>query len=175
MTTRARWLLPAGAVIAIGLAAFISLRGGDQPQPLSDLERAQRAGERAGSASEQIVANLRRIEANLQSGKGVSEGSATIRDLTARQRESLENLVGLLKDQLATLRRTKNSLEETQRSAANVGRLGAQQLAVLERTLAALRSLEEDVGFSTRTSGELSRLALYGARLAEDSQKRFGP
>lgn len=175
MRNRSARLLPVGALAAVVLAAFIGLRGEDEPQALDDLQRAQRAGEAAGSASERIVANLERIEANLRSGAGVSDKSGTIRDLTERQRRSLEQLVGLLRDQLETLRRTKRSLENTQRSAANVGRLGAEQLAILRRTLDALRSLEEDVEFATRTSGELSRLALYGARLAEDSQKRFGP
>jgi hypothetical protein len=161
------------ALGAIGSAVVISFSQGEEPEPLQDLQRAQQAGERAGAASRRIVANLERIESNLQQGAGLSDETGTIRDLTSRQSRSLENLVDLLSDQLETLQRTERTLRGTQRSAADVGRLGATQLDVLRRTLAALRQLEGDVRFSTRTSGELSRLALYGARLAEDSQKRF--
>jgi hypothetical protein len=148
----------------------------DGSDALRDLERARQAGEQAGNAGDRIVANLDRIEENLQAGAGLSDKSDEIHDLTDRQRKSLESLAGLLREQLATLKATKRSLEETRRSAAGVGKLGARQLAILRRTLAALKDLKVDVAFSTRTSGELSRLAVYGARLAEDSQRSFsGP
>ncbi|HYI46226.1 MAG TPA: hypothetical protein VE174_12285, partial [Actinomycetota bacterium] len=107
-------------------------------------------------------------------GAGISDKTDEIHDLTTRQHKSLENLVVLLREQLATLERTTRSLEETRDTAADVGRLGARQLAVLRTTLDALERLRGNVEFATRTSGELSRFALYGARLAEDSQKRFG-
>ena len=172
-TTR---LLPIVAVVAIAGAVALGLRGGDEPEAVTDLRRAREAGEQVGSASRRIVENLERIESNLRAGADISEKGSTIHDLTTRQQRSLENLVGLLREQLDTLRRTKSSLEGTRRSASEVGELGAEQLRILQRTFAALEDLKADVGFATRTSGELSRLALYGARLAEDSQRRFeGP
>lgn len=168
------WLLVILAVLAIGAASFLALSRDEEPKALRDLGRAQEAGERAGSASDRIIANLERIEKNLAVGAGISDKTDEIHDLTTRQRRSLENLVVLLREQLATLEKTTRSLEETRDTAADVGRLGAEQLAVLRTTLDALERLRGNVEFATRTSGELSRLALYGARLAEDSQKRFG-
>jgi hypothetical protein len=167
------WILPAAAGIAITIAATLAFNQEDQPTAVSDLQRAQEAGARAGSAGERIVANLERIEENLQAGAGISEKSDEIHDLTTRQRRSLENLVGLLREQLDTLEKTKRSLERTRDTAASVGRLGAKQLAILRRTLGSLERLRGNVVFATRTSGELARLAVYGARLAEDSQRRF--
>lgn len=168
-----RWVLPGLAVLAIGTAAVIALAQPEEPDALRDLQRAQEAGERAGSASDQIVANLERIESNLHAGVGLSEKTDQIHDLTERQGKSLENLADLLRDQLNVLRETTESLEGTHTSARGIGRLGAEQLAILNRTLGHLRELRSSAAYATRTSGELARLAIYGARLAEDSQKRF--
>ena len=167
------WLLPTLAILAIATAGLIALTRSEEPAALRDLERAQEAGESAGSAGENIVANLERIEDNLEAGADLSDKSDEIKDLTTRQRKSLEALVVLLRDQLDTLERTRASLKETRDTAADVRRLEAKQLAVLRTTLDALERLRGNVAFATRTSGELSRLALYGARLAEDSQERF--
>ncbi|HWL65830.1 MAG TPA: hypothetical protein VNP73_07640 [Actinomycetota bacterium] len=168
------WLIPLVAVALIGTAAAIGLGQDDEPAAVQDLERVQSAGERAGDAGQRIIENLERIEANLKEGAGLSDKTGEIHELTTKQRESLERLATLLRGQLQTLRSTKESLEGARRSASDLKRLGREQLVILRRTVAAVRSLRSDAEFATRTSGELSQLALYGARLAEDSQRRFG-
>jgi hypothetical protein len=167
------WLIPVVAVALIGAAAAIGLTQVDESEPVRDLERVQEAGGRAGSAGSRIVANLERIERNLREGAGLSKKGDEIHALTTRQRKSLEELVVLLRGQLDTLRQTKRSLEGARRSAEDLRRLGRRQLDILQRTVGAVRALRADAEFATRTSGEVSRLALYGARLAEDSQRRF--
>ncbi len=149
---------------------------GDPPEELEQLERASEAGEQAQSTSADIVDNLERIAANLESGKNFPEQSDEIQGLTRRQEQSLRDLAGILRSQLDSLRDTQRSLRGTRSAVTGVARLGAEQRALLDRALAALERIEAFAQSASKRSADFAWRALYGARLAEDSRDSFsGP
>ena len=165
----------AAAVLGGGATAALVLRS-DRPAALDQLDRAARAGDEAQEATNRLTDNLDRIAANLKAGAGLSSQSDEIEDLTRDQRRSLTKLAALLRSQLASLRQTERSLRGTSKSSAGVAALGERQTRVIARALAALRRVKGYARTAGAASGRIARLAVYGARLAEDSQKAFsGP
>jgi hypothetical protein len=175
-----RQRIPRKAVVAGSIAALVAvtavavaLARSSPPRALDDLERAERAGQSAQEQSARIIASLRDIARNLEAGTKLSEQSDEIHALTDRQRRSLEDLIAVLRDQLESLGQARQTLEGTGRAASGVARLGARQAALVERGVDALRRIKEFARGSTAISARLARRALYGARLAEDSRRRF--
>lgn len=175
MTQRARIILLAcvAGMLAAGGVASLALRG-DAPAALADLERLQAAGDEARITSAEIAANLERIASNLERGAALPEASAEIRELTLRQRASLDELAGLLRDQLETLNRTAAALDDTRSSTDHLAGLSARQVDILSATVAALDRLERLAASASATSADVARAARYGARLAESSARYFG-
>ena len=171
---RNRWRWVAGVVAALGVAVLVlNVVRSDPPGDLEQLERASQAGERAQQTSTEIVDNLERIAANLEAGKGFSEQSEEIQELTRRQQRSLRDLAGILRSQLDSLRDTQRSLRRTRSAVTGVARLGAKQQALLDRALDALDRIEAFAERASDRSADFAWRALYGARLAEDSRDSF--
>lgn len=172
MTTRTKIVaLGVAATLAAGAVA-LALRSGP-PEALGDLERAQQAGETARSRSADITDNLDRISANLRAGAGLGSKSAAIRALTERQRDSLTALVGLLRSQLGAIESSARIVGQTQTSTTNLARLSERQAEMVRRAVTALQRLRDLAAEAGALSADLARLAVYGARLAEDSQEAF--
>ena len=173
MTNRKR-LIAVGAIVALAAGvAFLLLRDSDKPQALQDLERAQEEGAEAQSNSDRITARLEELADNLAAGEDLTSQSDRIGELTARQRESLEDLVDILEGQLDALERSTGSLEGTESSTETVADLSQAQARLLRRAVAALRELEDAARESSTFSADVARQAKYAARLAEDSQHSF--
>jgi hypothetical protein len=172
-----RWVV--AIVVAVALAgtgtAVLLLRGG-KPAALEDVERAQRAGTEAQRETRRLTENLDRIASNLEAGADLSSQSAEIEDLTNAQGRSLEKLAALLRGQLRSLQKTVASLKGTKSSSAGVARLGERQTRIVAHAVAALRRLEDLAREAGATTARITRQTIYGARLAEDSQRAFsGP
>ena len=163
-----------GIVLAALLAggAVVAARSGP-PGIVEDLEDVESAGSDAARQTERIIANLDAITTNLEAGEGMSTYSKKIHKLTDLQRSSLEELIGVLREQLVTLDRTRSTLVTTSRSAQGVARVGAEQAASIKRSVALLQRLRALIAETHDTSSRLSQRARYAARLAEDSQRRF--
>ncbi|MGH2755513.1 MAG: hypothetical protein ACRDLB_13930 [Actinomycetota bacterium] len=172
MTNRTRLAIGAGLAIAIGLGGLL-LSDADTPEVVSDLERAQEESEKARSNSERITERLRAIAENLAEGEDLSGQSDSIGRLTERQRESLEELVGILEGQLDALERSAGSLAGTQTSTDTVADLSETQARLLRRAVASLRRLEAAAKRASAFSADVATRARYAARLAEDSQESF--
>jgi methyl-accepting chemotaxis protein len=163
-----------GALVILGTAAVAALVvTGDDPGPLEDLERADRAGAAAQRATRALSENLDRIAENLAAGADLSGQGQEIHELTERQRGSLEDLAALLRGQLRSLRATAGELRATQQSSNQVARLGERQTALVKRAVDALRRLRDLARSAGETSTEIARQSVYGARLAEDAQRAF--
>jgi len=171
---------PLNRKVAAGVALVALLAGGGvlaarsgPPQVVEDLEDVERAGSAAQRQTERIIANLDAIAANLEAGAGMSTYSERIHRLTNLQRGSLEDLIGVLRQQLVTLDRTRHTLITTSDAARGVADTGRDQAASVRRSVALLRELRALVRRTHGTSSELAQKARYAARLAEDSQRRF--
>jgi methyl-accepting chemotaxis protein len=162
-------------VLALALGGFVVARSIGKPEPIKDLEAAGEAGEDAQAQTRRIIANLEDIADNLEAGQDLTEQSSSIHDLTERQARSLRELIGVLKEQLRALERTRSTLGETEEAAAGVAELGARQKAVIQRSVAALQELQGYIKDATRKSARFAQQARYGARLAEDSRDHFRP
>jgi hypothetical protein len=171
---RKRAVFIGGAVIVAGALAFVGWRAFSNPPPeVHQLERAQKQGERAQSASARITENLNEIAENLKKGAELGSQSHKINALTEAQQRSLAGLVGLLKRQLSSVSKTTSSLAGTKQSAAEVARISRAQADVINRAVASLRRLRDYAATAGDASAKLTRLAVYGARLAHQSQKDF--
>lgn len=168
-----RWIVVGAAFLLLAGGGALLVLGGDKPAPLRQLDEAQRSGDAAQDATERLTDNLERIADNLAAGSDLSAQGAEIQELTTEQRRSVEELAALLRAQLHSLDETVGSLKGTKRSSAAVAELGERQAAVVARAVAALRRLEELAGSAVASTGRVARQALYGARLAEDSQRSF--
>jgi hypothetical protein len=170
------WLVALGLVVAAGAALAVeSLTDDDRPAALRQLERAQEAGEGTQEQSQRVLENLESIIENLEQGADLPQQSDEIHDLTVKQQESLEDLADVLCAQLEALKRTKAALQGARRSVGGVTRLGERQEDLVQDAVVALRRL---TGFARTASGmslTFARNAVYGARLAEDSEKAFRP
>jgi len=174
MTKRTRLLAAAAAVgLAAGLAFFL-LKDADKPEAISDLERAQEESAEAQSNSDRITARLEELAENLSAGEDLSSQTDRIGELTQRQRESLEDLVGILEGQLEALKRSSGSLEETGSSTETLADLSQEQARLLRQAVGSLRRLEAAARRSSAFSADVATQARYAARLAEDSQRSFG-
>jgi ABC-type transporter Mla subunit MlaD len=160
------------SVAAVAVAVAIA-RSPSGPPPLEDLERAGRAGRSAQEQTARIIESLQDIAGNLQAGSKLSGQTDEIHALTDRQRRSLQDLIVVLRDQLDALGETRETLEGTGRAASGVARIGARQAALIARSVDALERLKGYARGSTAISARFARQALYGARLAEDSRRRF--
>ena len=172
MTNR-KLLIAVGIIVALAGGAFLLLRDADKPEAIQDLERAQEEGAKAQSNSDRITARLEELADNLEAGGELTSQTDEIGELTARQRESLEDLVGILEGQLDALERSAGSLEGTESSTETVADLSQAQARLLQRAVAALRELEDAARESSAFSADVARQARYAARLAEDSQQAF--
>ena len=174
MTKRAR-LLAAVAVVALaaGLAFFL-LKDAGKPEAISDLERAQEESAEAQSNSDRIASRLEELAENLAAGEDLTSQTDRIGELTQRQRESLEELVGILEGQLEALKRSSGSLEGTESSTETLADLSEAQARLLRRAVASLRRLEAAARRASGFSADVTTQARYAARLAEDSQESFG-
>ena len=168
---RRRWIA-LGATLALlaGGAWWVARSGEDD---LADLERAERSGERAQSSGDVIADNLDRLAENLEAGTRLADQSERIGSLTRRQQRSLEDLSSLLEGQLDELRRTAGAIGDTSRSSQRVANLSQAQAAQIRAAVAALRRMKAYAAEATASSADLARRAVYGARLAEDSQRSF--
>ena len=155
----------AGAVVAVVLVI--------PHHPAQKLQQAQRSGSRASANQEQIVQRLQQIAGHLEQGTTISHGTARIRRLTAAQRRSLQSLVGLLRQELAALRQSAGGVARTRSSAARLARLSTQQVRQLRLAIRSLQRIRAVAADSSATSAEVARLAVYGARLAEDTSRSF--
>jgi methyl-accepting chemotaxis protein len=166
-----------GGLVALAVVGggFLLARSADTPKPLEDLERAGEAGDDAQAQTQRIIDNLEDIADNLGEGSRLSENSATIHELTERQRESLEELIGVLESQLSALEETQATLSQTEEAATGVAELGQRQRSVIARSVEALRRLQGYIEDATRRSARFAQQATYGAKLAEDSRKHFRP
>jgi chromosome segregation ATPase len=160
-------------LVAVAAVAVALARSSAPPRALQDLERAERAGQSAQEQTARIIASLEDIARNLEAGSKVSEQSDEIHALTERQRRSLEDLIAVLRDQLESLGETRQTLEGTGRTASGIARLGTRQAELVARGVDALERIKGFARGSTAISARLARRALYGARLAEDSRRRF--
>ena len=142
MTNRKR-LIAVGIIVALAGGAFLLLRDAGKPEAVQDLERAQEEGAEAQSNSDRITARLEELADNLAAGGELTSQTDEIGELTARQRESLEDLVGILEGQLDALERSAGSLEGTESSTETVADLSQAQARLLQRAVAALRELED--------------------------------
>jgi methyl-accepting chemotaxis protein len=172
MTNRKR-LIAVGVIVALAGGAFLLLRDAGKPKAVQYLERAQEEGAEAQSNSDRITARLEELADNLEAGGELTSQTDQIGELTARQRESLEDLVGILEGQLDALERSAGSLEGTESSTETVADLSQAQARLLQRAVAALRELEDAARGSSAFSADVARQAKYAARLAEDSQQAF--
>ncbi|MGH2734766.1 MAG: hypothetical protein ACRDKZ_04230 [Actinomycetota bacterium] len=163
---------PIAAVVVVGalVAGAVALR----PEPPEDLERLERAGDRAGESSEDIAVNLQELADNLDQAAGLTETSGEISELTHRQQRSLEDVAALLRDQLDHLDRSARILEESRSSAAQLLEIGARQRRLVADAVKALHRLESFARRAGAVSADVATSARYGARLAEDSQRSFG-
>ncbi|MDQ3986773.1 MAG: hypothetical protein M3280_09785 [Actinomycetota bacterium] len=164
-------LIAIGVVAVAGVAGFALTRGDNEA--LEKLETAGRQSEKASTSSERIRESLKEIARNLEEASGLSGKSSKIEKLTAAQRQSLTDLVVLLKGQLKTLERTSGIVEGATSSTASVAKLSEGQTERLEEAIAVLRSLEDLAAGATGDSADLAHRARYSARLAEDSQESF--
>jgi hypothetical protein len=78
-----------------------------------------------------------------------------------------------LEDQLDELRRTAGAIVDTSRSSQRVANLSQAQAAQIRAAVAALRRMKAYAAAASASSADLVRRAVYGARLAEDSQRSF--
>ena len=158
-------------VVVLAIAGFALTRGDNEA--LEKLEAAGRQSEKASTSSEQIRKSLKEIAGNLKEASGLSEQSSKIEKLTAAQRQSLTNLIDLLKGQLQTLERTSGIVRGATSSTASLAELSESQTERLREAIAVLRSLEDLAAEATSDSADLAHSARYSARLAEDSQESF--
>ena len=166
------WVLVAVALSAAVAAPFVF--GGEEPlEQLNELERAQRAGEKASTRSDEIRQSLEDIAANLKAGSELSSRGDKIEDLTSRQQDSLRELVDVLKAQLEVLDRSSALVGETTESTTSLAELSSEQSAALKKAVGVLRDIEGFAATAGTRSANLARQALYGARLAEDSADSF--
>lgn len=171
MRPNPKLLIPIVVAALVGGALVLARSG--PPPVVEDMEDVQSAGSAAARETERIIANLDAIAANLEAGEGMSTYSKKIHKLTNLQRASLEELIGVLREQLVTLDRTRSTLETTSRSAQGVARVGQQQASAIRTSVALLRELRALVAETHDTSARLAQRARYAARLAEDSRRRF--
>lgn len=166
-------------IVGVTLAALLTAGGAlvvvrsGPPEVVEDLEDVESAGSAAQRQTERIIANLDAIAQNLEAGAGMSTYSKKIHRLTNLQRESLMDLIGVLRTQLVTLDRTRSTLMDTSRAAQGVADAGSDQAAAVQRSVALLQELRSLVRHAHETSAGLAQKARYAARLAEDSQRRF--
>jgi hypothetical protein len=170
-----RTVLISACLIALVAGGSLLLRSAEPPESLKKLEAASRAGADAQAETRRIIANLEDIASNLEAGENLTEQSSSIHDLTERQARSLRDLIVVLKDQLRALERTRATLGQTEEAATGVAELGARQKAVIQRSVAALRTLQGYIEDATRKSARFAQAARYGARLAEDTREHFRP
>ena len=170
---RPRTLVLAAAALSLVATGFLVLRDAEEPDELAQLERAERAGDRAQTQSERIEEALLRIAENLEAGSRLTEQSAQIHDLTERQQASLRDLADLLRDQLAVLERSRSHLEGSRTSTAGLAEVSEAQAALIADAVGSLQQLRGYVASATASSADLAHKAEYGARLAKDSQRRF--
>lgn len=174
LSRRSRAALAAVAALAVGAGAWALW--GPQPSPPRDLSRLESSGRRTDAATEEIIDNLRAIAAHLRRGEGLARTSGEIRSLTDRQRRSLQELAALLRAQVHYLERSRRSVGSARRMTSGLVRLSARRARALRAAVAALEELEAFARRAGRVSRSVARRARYGARLAEDSQRRFsGP
>ena len=170
-----RWPWVLAVVVAVAAGGLVLASMGEAPDELDDLERASEAGDRAQSESAEITEDLERIAENLRAGSGLPEQSDEIHELTSRQRRSLKKLAGILRSQLDALRKTSESLSGTRSAVTGIARLGERQRELLQRALESLQRLEDFAQEASASSARFAWRAMYGARLAEDSQESFEP
>lgn len=163
--------LASGLLLVLGFVALASIS--DKPQALQDLERAERAGERAQRSSAQLVGDLERISENLEAGFPLGDRTDRIHALTTKQAASLDQVARQLADQIDELEGTLVRLRDTRATAASIEGLSAEQARILRETMGALQTLRAMARSSSASSADLARFARYGARLAKDSQRSF--
>ena len=171
--------LPPRPAIAAGLArALLSgtrsfYLSRQEQDALQELGRAQEASGRARAASSEIAANLERIADNISAAEDLDSKSSEIRELTGKQRESLSELLAIMRSQLAAIDRSAELVEGTERASKTLAGLGRRQAALIRAAVDALMRLREFARDAGTISGYLARQAIYGARLAEDSEEAF--
>ena len=166
-----RWIVLGAVLALVAGGAWWAARSGEDD--LADLERAERSGERAQSSGDVIADNLDRLAENLEAGSRLAGQSEQIGSLTERQQRSLEDLSALLEEQLAELRRTAGAIGQTSRSSQRVAELSEAQAAQVRAAVGALRRMKAYAAEAGASSADLARKAVYGARLAEDSERSF--
>lgn len=162
-------------VFAAAFAGPLLLSDGPSFEGLEDLERAQEQGEEAASSSDRIRRSLEDIADNLEKGADIAGQGDKIGELTSKQRDSLEDLVGLLETQLEVLDRSSGLVGETTESTTSLAEISERQAERLENAIEVLRDIKDLAAEASGSSADLSRQARYGARLAEDSEDAFRP
>lgn len=168
--------LAALGAVAVGLGATgigLLLADPEPPPVVEQLEETQDATERAQAAGARLADALEAIASNLEEGSGLAERSDAIHALTERQRSSLQDVVSILAEQLASLERSQRVLERTESTTGAIAELSAAQAAAIRRSVAALRRLESAAAEAGRFSAEVANQARYAADLAEDSEEAF--
>jgi hypothetical protein len=169
---------PLLALIALVVVAAIAgplLSDGASFEGLEDLERAQESGEVAADRSDRIRKSLEEIAENLEEGAGLSSSGDRIEELTTEQRRSLRELVSVLETQLGVLDRSSGLVSETTESTESLADISEAQAETLQDTIVVLRDIEDLAAEASASSADFARQAIYGARLAEDSEEAFRP
>jgi methyl-accepting chemotaxis protein len=165
--------IAAGLALALlaGAGAFLLSR--PEPEALQEFGRAQEASGRARSASSEIAANLQRIADNISAAEDLDSKSSEIRELTEKQRGSLSELLEIMRSQLEAIDRSAELVEGTERASKTLALLGRRQAELIREAVDALMRLRGFARDAGTISGYLARQAIYGARLAEDSEEAF--
>jgi hypothetical protein len=170
--TRA-WRIAAVALVVAAATSGLWLLASNEPEPLRDIRRAQAAGDSAADRAEEVLANLEALTSNLERGEGLGTKTAEIRELTKKQRASLQTLADVLRGQITAIRRSVAGIEGTERSTAAVAELSARQAAAIRRSVVALERLRAAARRSGAASADFALRAAYAAKLAEDSSEAF--
>jgi hypothetical protein len=162
-------------VVASSILGPIFVSGGPSFESLERLEEAQESGEEASSSSDRLRKSLHEIAGNLQAGAGISEKGHTIGELTAKQQQSLLELVAVLKTQLDVLDRSSFLIGKTTESTKSLANISETQAENLKDAIGVLHNIKDLAAVAGTRSADLTRQARYGARLANDSKDAFRP
>lgn len=170
-----RALLAGGiGAVAAGLVA-VSALGSEPPEAIEQLEKARSEGAKLRDRSSELRRGIEKIADNFGPAAGLSEVSGEIRQLTLTQQRSLLRVEGLLADQVDNVGATAAIVADIRRMNDQVGLASRRQARVLRQNLSTLRRLRAMARRTRVISTYFARQAAYGARLAEDSARSFGP
>lgn len=170
-----RRLLVAGVgVIAAGLVT-VSALGSEPPRAVEHLETARSEGAKLQDRSAELRRGIREIAGNFGPAAGLSDVSGKIGKLTHAQQRSLRRVDSLLAAQVDDIGGTAAIVAEIRALNDQVAAASTRQATQLSENISTLRRLRAIARRTRAISTYFTRQAAYGARLAEDSARSFGP